>query len=538
MRPRSQAGPVQVRGTVLTVRRVDAYYAMTVVAPGIAARFQPGQFVALAVGGDDTSMLLRRAFSIHDVRPDHGGTVEFVFAVHGRGTQWLAERRGRDVLDITGPLGRPFPVPRDPASCLLVGGGYGSAPLFALASRLRERRCTVDFLLGAATGDRVFGALTARRTGRTRHHHHRGRLARRRAAWSPTCSARSSTRRAPTSSTPAGRCRCCGRSPRWPAGTTSRCRPAVEESMACGIGVCMTCVLPVTGSDGITRMVRSCVDGPVFRGEQVRWDDVGTIPFDAFGAPGWEPRSRAAAGAAAPAARRQRPPAGRQAAPGQAPAGGGAMTDLRTRLGHVELPNPILTASGCASAGPGAGPVHRRVQDRRDRHQVGHARRRGPAGRRRGWPRRRAACSTRSACRGRASTRSCSGTCPGCCRAAPAPWSPSPAGPWPSTPTWPPGCPTRPASPPSRSTSPARTSSTGARCSPATRPPSAAVIEAVRGRARYDIPVFAKLSPDVTDIVAIARACVAAGADGLSMINTLLGHGHRHRHHAAGAGRR
>jgi hypothetical protein len=65
--------------------------------------------------------------------------------------------------------------------------------------------------------------------------------------------------------------------------------------MACGVGVCMTCVLPVIGSDGITRMARSCVDGPVFRGEQVRWDDVGTVPFDAFGAPGWEPRSRRAA---------------------------------------------------------------------------------------------------------------------------------------------------------------------------------------------------------------------------------------------------
>jgi dihydroorotate dehydrogenase (NAD+) catalytic subunit len=52
---------------------------------------------------------------------------------------------------------------------------------------------------------------------------------------------------------------------------------------------------------------------------------------------------------------------------------------------------------------------------------------------------------------------------------------------------------------------------------------SAAVIEAVRGQARYDLPVFAKLSPDVTDIVAIAKACVSAGADGLSMINTMLG---------------
>ncbi len=49
------------------------------------------------------------------------------------------------------------------------------------------------------------------------------------------------------------------------------------------------------------------------------------------------------------------------------------------------------------------------------------------------------------------------------------------------------------------------------------------VIAAVRGSTRYDIPVFAKLSPDVTDIVAVASACVAAGTDGLSLINTLLG---------------
>jgi hypothetical protein len=46
-------------------------------------------------------------------------------------------------------------------------------------------------------------------------------------------------------------------------------------------------VLPVTGTDGITRIVRACVDGPVFRADLVRWDDVGTIPFDALGAPGW-----------------------------------------------------------------------------------------------------------------------------------------------------------------------------------------------------------------------------------------------------------
>ena len=131
--------PVQVRGTVLTVRRVDAYVAMTVVAPAIATRFRPGQFIAIAVGGPQSGMLARRTFSVHDVRPDHGGTVEFVFLPREPGAQWLADCRARDVLDVVGPLGRPFPVPRDPASCLLLGVGPGAAPLFALASRLAER---------------------------------------------------------------------------------------------------------------------------------------------------------------------------------------------------------------------------------------------------------------------------------------------------------------------------------------------------------------------------------------------------------------
>jgi dihydroorotate dehydrogenase electron transfer subunit len=53
---------------------------------------------------------------------------------------------------------------------------------------------------------------------------------------------------------------------------------AVEESMACGIGICMTCVLPISNPDGSTSMVRSCIDGPVMDGSQVRWDLVGKLP--------------------------------------------------------------------------------------------------------------------------------------------------------------------------------------------------------------------------------------------------------------------
>jgi dihydroorotate dehydrogenase electron transfer subunit len=284
------AGPVQVRATVLTSRRVDAYHALTLVAPAIATRFRPGQFITLAVGGPQTSMLGRRAFAVHDVRPDHGGTVEFVFEAVGPGTRWLAALRARDVLDAIGPLGRPFPVPKNPSRCLLVGVGYGSAPLFALAAKLRDRGSSVDFLLGGASADRVFGALTARRSGRSATVVTAdGSLGARGPA---TAMLEQVIREARTEVIYA-----CAPVPvlRDVAALAGRyaipVQALVDVPMACGIGVCMGCALPVTGTDGITRIVRSCVDGPVFRADLVRWDDIGTIPFDALGAPGWKPRA-------------------------------------------------------------------------------------------------------------------------------------------------------------------------------------------------------------------------------------------------------
>ena len=288
--------PVQVRGTVLTVRRVDAYVAMTVVAPAIATKFRPGQFVAVAVGGPSTGMLARRTFSVHDVRPDHGGTVEFVFLPREPGTEWLADCRSRDVLDIVGPLGRPFPVPRDPASCLLVGVGPGTAPLFALAAKLAERGCQADFLLGAESADRVFGALTAKRTGRVAMiTTSDGSLGSRGSVIDllPTVVQQARTD-VIYASGPLGILRAVSAL----AGRYAIPVQALvaEPAMTCGTGLCMGCVLPAVGTDGITRMVRACVDGPVFRGDLVRWDDVGTIPFDALGAPGWKSRGGAGIG--------------------------------------------------------------------------------------------------------------------------------------------------------------------------------------------------------------------------------------------------
>jgi dihydroorotate dehydrogenase electron transfer subunit len=283
-------GVVQVTGELIATRRAGAYHHLTFVAPGLAELARPGQFVALAVGGDTSANLLRRCFSIHRVSPSgtYGGTVDVVVAAHGPGTTWLARLALHDEVDLVGPLGKPFPLPKEPVPCVLVGGGYGSAPLFWLAEQLAERGCHVEMVLGAASEDRLFGVVEARRAAD---------------GLTVTTDDGSAGTRGWVSDvltqvirlSQAGVVYGCGpmgmlRSITEVAATEGAvAQVAVEESMACGIGVCMTCVLPVTAADGTTTMVRSCVEGPVFRGSSVRWDafenGYGRGPSDAVGAP-------------------------------------------------------------------------------------------------------------------------------------------------------------------------------------------------------------------------------------------------------------
>jgi dihydroorotate dehydrogenase electron transfer subunit len=280
------AGPLQVAGTVLSIKRVGDYHHLTMVAPGIAERTRPGSFVALAVGGAHSALLLRRAFSTYRVRSSgvYGGTVEIVFAAHGKGTEALTRLRPNDQIDVLGPLGRPFALPKQPVPSVLVGGGYGSAPLFGLAERLRERQCQVHMVLGAATETRLFGALEAKRAAHSvLVTTEDGSVGIRGRVTDPLPDLIDRTAAQVVYS--------CGPMGMLAAVTEvalahgAWSQTAVEESMACGVGVCMTCVLPVVGDDGVTRMVRSCVEGPVFRGERVRWDAIGTVPADTLGAP-------------------------------------------------------------------------------------------------------------------------------------------------------------------------------------------------------------------------------------------------------------
>ncbi len=277
---------VQVKGQILDVRRAGSYYVMSLTAPGISENARPGHFVTLGIGGEESSMLLRRAFAIHQVqsRGVYGGTLDIVVSVHGKGTQWLVDRRRHDPIDIVGPLGRPYVLPKQAVSTVLVGGGYGSAPLFMLADQLRERGCRVDVLLGAATEEKLFGALELKRLASTLTiTTDDGSLGQRGRVTDLLASVMDASDAAVVYA-----CGPMGMLQRVAQIASSRqaySQCAVEEAMACGIGVCMTCVLPVIGEDGVTRMLRSCVEGPVFRGDRVRWADIGTVPADTLGAP-------------------------------------------------------------------------------------------------------------------------------------------------------------------------------------------------------------------------------------------------------------
>lgn len=265
--------------TVVSNKRVGAYHQILLNVGDVVKSCRPGNFVAIAVGGDSSRMILRRAFAISRVSDNsqYGGTMELIVAPHGSGSKWLCSQAEGSEIDIVAPLGTAFGIPTSPINALLIGGGYGSAPLFGLADVLKSRGCKVDMLLGASVGSKIYAPMEGKRSvnslkiytedgsmGET------GRVteslldivAQRQIDVIYSC----------------GPMAMLSAITKLVEGTEVIHQCAVEESMACGIGICMTCVLPVTNEDGSTSMLRSCIDGPVMDGAHVRWDLVGKVP--------------------------------------------------------------------------------------------------------------------------------------------------------------------------------------------------------------------------------------------------------------------
>jgi dihydroorotate dehydrogenase electron transfer subunit len=263
----------RVRAEVLNTRRLGAYHSITLVAPEVAERVRPGQFVSIAMP-EGRAFLLRRHFSIHQSsrRGGWAGTLEFVFDPKGPGTGWLAEVKAHQFLDVIGPLGKAFAYPAKLNACLLVSEGHGSAPIFFLAQELRARGKRVDMVVGAEDLEHVFKPIEGKRLSQTiaimtadGSLGERGSVldvlpqaVEQSGAQVIYAAARRSTLRSIAEF-------CTER--QIPA------QMAIEEHMACGIGLCFTCTVPVIRKDGSGYdNLRACTDGPVFNPARILWD--------------------------------------------------------------------------------------------------------------------------------------------------------------------------------------------------------------------------------------------------------------------------
>ena len=269
----------QITATILSNKRVGAYHQVLLSIGDLASVCRPGNFVAISVGGASSKMVLRRAFAISRITHGSasGGAMELIVAPHGSGSQWLCTQPEGTEIDIVAPLGKAFGIPTAPVNALLVGGGYGSAPLFGLAEVLKSRGCRVDMLLGASTGSKIYAPLEGKRSASTlKIYTEDGSMGESGRVTAPikellaqgavdviySCGPMSMLRAISDLT----------------EGTDVVHQCAVEESMACGIGICMTCVLPIKNEDGSVSMLRSCIDGPVMDGSVVAWNLVGQVP--------------------------------------------------------------------------------------------------------------------------------------------------------------------------------------------------------------------------------------------------------------------
>jgi dihydroorotate dehydrogenase electron transfer subunit len=266
----------QLLAPIVSNKKVGQYHQIIINIGDLASLCKPGNFVAINVGGDSSSMILRRAFAISrvSINSTFGGTMELIVAPHGQGSKWLCAQGEGAILDIVAPLGTAFGIPTEPVPVLLVGGGYGSAPLFGLAEVLNARGCRVDMLLGASTASKIYAPMEGKRAVNSmRIYTEDGSMGQTGRVTDPIAEIIKDLDVAVVYS--------CGPMQMLSAITkitdslsvVHQC--AVEEAMACGIGVCMTCVLPVENEDGAVSMLRSCIDGPVMDGSKVQWSLVG-----------------------------------------------------------------------------------------------------------------------------------------------------------------------------------------------------------------------------------------------------------------------
>jgi dihydroorotate dehydrogenase electron transfer subunit len=274
-------GPVTVEENVLLAHDT---YRVRFACPEIAGRILPGQFVMLRLA-DCNDPLLGRPLALYDVAPDAAGRphfIDIVYLVVGKMTRLLAEFQTGAKLEAWGPLGNGFP-PTPTEHLVMVAGGIGQTPFLALARehldlhvygeppRQVPRAKRVTLCYGARSSKYFAGVDDFRLAGvEVQLSTDDGSLGHRGLV---TELIRPVVEQSPWP------CRIVSCGPEAMMEATARtaqelgvpCQVSLESPMACGIGICFSCVKKIRDASGGWDYRRTCVEGPVFDGADVEF---------------------------------------------------------------------------------------------------------------------------------------------------------------------------------------------------------------------------------------------------------------------------
>ncbi len=219
---------------------------------------KPGQFVSVLV--EKADVFLRRPFSIHDVN-DENRTFSLLIKSVGKGTKALQQKNIGETLSVIFPLGNGYTID-DKEKVLLVGGGFGIAPLYYLAKKLQGKAKDIHLLVGARSKKHIL--LTEKFKGLATVHittedaslgekgyviHHS--IMQENFDKIYTCGPHPMTKAIAE----------------YAIQKDIPCEVSLENMMACGYGVCLCCVTKTRSMENIT----TCLQGPVFNAKELQW---------------------------------------------------------------------------------------------------------------------------------------------------------------------------------------------------------------------------------------------------------------------------